>query len=267
MLCLAFANLHYGYRSQIAVVLVALVISIPMFGGQTKVSVGMRRVRITALVLLSLGAVWASQQALKEAVARGYFDESLQQKFEAQSAGKLGVILGARPEIPAALQAIADDPVFGHGSYAVDPKYLGILADYQFKYGYSGSDTPEDLEDPGIPTHSHLTAAWVESGVLGSFLWFYLIWLNVRGVIAIADTRPALSPLYAWLFITFIWDILFSPFGYDRRVFEGFFIVLLINLTSHPATVAAIRRVRPYAKTTFRATPGRVVFPRLPRPS
>lgn len=262
----AFLNLHYAFRSQIAVDLVALVFSLPLFPMGARSNVVAHAFRTMALLTLSLGAIWLSQKILHEAVNAGLFEASVQEKFETQSSGKLGVLFGARPEIPVALRAIADAPLLGHGSYAVDPKYWVMLADYQYKYGYSESDYSVDLEDPGIPTHSHLTASWVEGGVLSSFFWFYVLWLIIRGIMIVSEKRPLLTPLYAFLFISFSWDILFSPFGYDRRIFEAFFIVLLVNLTSAPAVASVSRGVHPYVKRIYRGVPNRAPLPGLPRP-
>ena len=263
---LAFLNLHYGYRSQIGVDLITLVFTLPFFPAVARGAPKNNVFRAAILLIGSLGALWISQKMVSEAVKNGYFDASIEQKFESQSSGKLGVLFGARPEIPVAIRAIEDDPFLGHGSYAVDAKYLFLLQDYQYRFGYSDSDAPLDLEVPGIPTHSHLTAAWVEGGVFASFLWFYLLWLIMRGMIVISSTRPFFGPLYALLFTGFFWDILFSPFGYDRRIFEAYFIVLLINLTSSPVVSSASSRVRPYAKRIYQETPNRPTFHALPRP-
>ncbi len=264
---LAFLNLHYGYRSQIGVDLVTLVFTLPFFPVAVR---GIRQnniFRISLLLIGSLGALWVAQKLVSEAVKNGYFEASVEQKFESQASGQLGVLLGARPEIPVAIQAIKDAPILGHGSYALDPKYLILLQDYQYRFGYSSSDEPLVLAVPGIPTHSHLTAAWVEGGVLASFLWFYLLWLIMRAMTIVSSTRPLLGPLYAFMFTIFFWDILFSPFGYDRRVYEGFFIVLLVNLTSSPAVVSGVRGVRPYVKQIYRGVPNRASLSRLPRPN
>lgn len=262
---LAFMNLHYGYRSQIGVDLVTIVFTLPIF----PIDKGIRNnniFRATVLLIGSLGALWLAQKIVREAVKNGYFEASVEQKFESQASGTLGVLIGARPEIPVAIRAIEDDPILGHGSYALDAKYVALLQDYQYRFGYSSSDEPLELAVPGIPTHSHLTASWVEGGVLASFIWFYLLWLIVRAMTIVSSIRPLLGPLYAFLFTGFFWDILFSPFGYDRRIFESFFMVLLVNLTAASAAPAVGRRVRPYVKRIYRGLPNRVVFPRLPRP-
>ena len=55
------------------------------------------------------------------------------------------------------------------------------------------SDTPEDVEEPVIPTHSHLTMAWVESGILGGVFWIYVLGLTFR-----CDHEGQLHPSRHW---------------------------------------------------------------------
>lgn len=270
-LALMLVNFHEGYRSQIAVDLLAVGVTLPIFLGNKRIGGGEQsnKFRVIPLLIISFGAVWLSQKIISEGVKHGLFDEGLQQKFEAQSQGQLGVLVGARPEIPVALRAIVDAPIFGHGSYAIDPKYLFILQDYQYKFGYSGSDDPGDIADPGIPTHSHLTMSWVEGGVLASFLFFYLLYLIVRAMLVVSAERPPLAPYYAFVFLTFGWDILFSPFGFDRRVFEGFYSLLLINVLYEP-TQQAVRsvgkRIVVSRRQEVRARPNSLRPASLPRP-
>ncbi|HEV2273325.1 MAG TPA: hypothetical protein VGR96_04125 [Acidobacteriaceae bacterium] len=265
VLALAVLNLHYGYRSQVAVDLVTVVFTLPILprAFARGNSAANDRIRAAVLLFCSAGALWAAQKAIHEAAKFGAFEDSVEAKFEQQSSGKLGVLIGARPEIPVSLRAIADAPVLGHGSYATDPKYAILLQEYQYKYGYSESDAPDEDLGAGIPTHSHLTGAWVDGGVLASLLWLYLLWQIVRAAVVISSKRPTLSPLYAFLFITFFWDILFSPFGYDRRIYESVFIVLLIDLTAKP-TAKQLGRLRTYyVRRVYSGVPNSVPASRL----
>ena len=114
-----------------------------------------------------------------------------------------------------------------------------LRQDIQYEHGYSDSDEPEDLEYPVIPTHSHLTMAWVESGILGGICWIYLLALTLRGVLGLASLRPNLMPLYCYLLVGFVWDILYSPFGSVNRLWAAFFIllsyhILQANAQKHP---------------------------------
>ena len=74
---------------------------------------------------------------VKYAASHNYFDEQTEAKFEAQSGGQLGVLVGGRPETLVAIQAIIDSPIIGHGSFKEDPKYVQMMQDIQYKYEYS----------------------------------------------------------------------------------------------------------------------------------
>ncbi len=233
-LALAGLNLYYGFRSQLVVHLVAAVLVLPLFestrmtgsGGQA----GLRRFRVIVLLLLAGGAAYAANAAIRYAAEAGIFDESLSAKFEGQANGDYGVLVGGRPETLVAIQAIRDSPILGHGSYPVERKYLEQRQDIQYEHGYSDSDDPEDNEDPVIPTHSHLTMAWVESGILGGICWIYLFILTFRAVMQLGALRPPLAPLYGFLLVWFLWDILYSPFGSVNRLWAAFFVLLSYHI-------------------------------------
>ena len=188
-------------------------------------------------------AAYGANAAIKYATRSGFFDESTQAKFETQSGGDLGVLFGGRPETLVAIQAIRDSPFIGHGSFPYGPEYVQMQQDIQYEHGYSDSDLAEDLEYPVIPTHSHLTLAWVEGGILGGICWIYILALTVRGILRLSTQRPPLAPLYCYLLVAFIWDILYSPFGSISRIMAAFYILLIYNqLKIHPSEALPVRR-------------------------
>ena len=98
---------------------------------------------------------------------------------------------------------------------------------------------PYDPNNEGlIPTHSHFTGAWLEAGLLGLIFWLVVAWraggLLLRGT----DVYGAAGPVVAFLAILFLWDLLFSPFGGERRLQNGFLIWMvtypLISSTGLP---------------------------------
>jgi hypothetical protein len=218
------------------------------------------------LLTLAGGAAFLANQAIKFAAGKGLFEESVSQKFETQSGGRFGVLVGGRPETLVAIQAIRDSPIIGHGSFAVDPKYLELKQDIQYEYGYANTDDPEDSEEPTIPTHSHLTMAWVESGILGGLLWMYLLVLTIRGVLVIPFLRPNFAPLYCYMLMNFVWDIVYSPFGNVNRIWAAYTIIICYFLlkTSAPndRSSSLPRRRPPYGSNRLQFA-GRV--PRLGR--
>ena len=245
---LAALNMHYGFRSQLAVHFAAFVLTWPL-SAQIRTRHGVFRgrqdtVRILTLLILAGGAAYVANASIKYAAAHNFFDESQNEKFMSQAEGDYGVLVGGRPETLVAIQAIRDSPIIGHGSFPEGLKYIQLKQDIQYEHGYTDSDEPPDIETeiPVIPTHSHLTLAWVEGGILGGLCWIYILILTVRGVLRVTELRPNLAPLYSYLLINFLWDILYSPFGSVNRMRAAFCILLSYSLLKTP--VAAALQVR-----------------------
>jgi hypothetical protein len=245
-LVLAALNLRYGFRSQLGVHFVAMVLIWPLAGqgrNQPAASRGVQsKARILLLLVVAGGAAYAANAAIKYAAQRGFFEESENQKFLGQAEGDYGVLVGGRPETLVAIQAIRDSPIIGHGSFPFGLKYMQLKQDIQYEHGYSDSDEPEEVDYPVIPTHSHLTLAWVEGGILGGICWIYILILTLRALLRLSTLRPHLAPLYSYLLVGFVWDILYSPFGSVNRIRAAFYILLSYSILKLP--VAAALRVR-----------------------
>jgi hypothetical protein len=254
-------NLKYGFRSQLAIHVASAVLILPLSGQARGRRHGPRGANDTSRVLILLalagGAVYAANASIKYAAQRGFFDESQSAKFLGQAEGDYGVLVGGRPETLVAIQAILDSPIIGHGSFPYGLKYLQLKQDIQYEHGYTDSDEPEELEYPVIPTHSHLTLAWVEGGILGGICWIYIMILVVRGVLRLSVLRPHLAPLYSYLLVGFLWDILYSPFGSVNRVRAAFYILLSYFILRTPAPVN-VRRRGPEIKVINRPRPPRL---------
>ena len=111
-----------------------------------------------------------------------------------------------------------------------------------------GSDEPDDVQNPSIPTHSHLTQAWVESGILGGIFWIYVLVLVGRMFVQTVLQRPALMPVYASLAVGFTWDVLFSPMGSTDRLVAAFVILLCYDVL-HAGGGKPVLSRRPSART------------------
>lgn len=124
----------------------------------------------------------------------------------------LELLMTGRGETFAALAAISDAPLFGHGSWAKDDnlKYYRILLLYQ------NEEMNEQLAtstDHLIPSHSILLGAWVNAG-LGGFIavllvFIFLLRMGFYLIRHAADT--ALYPVLVLMTIGVIWTFLFSP--------------------------------------------------------
>ena len=236
---LVVLNLGFAFRSQVAIILVAAVLTLPLFssygmGYGRGNPTGHSLVRVVGLLIFALGSAYLANQLIKYAASRGFYEESTQAKFQQQANGKLGVLFGGRPETLVAIQAIRDRPIVGHGSFPADYHYIELMQQLQYENGYSESDTPEELNYPVIPTHSHLTMAWVESGILGGLLWIYILALTLRALFRVAVTRPNLSPLYSYLLVNFVWDIVYSPFGSVNRMIGAYLVLLSYRMLRTP---------------------------------
>ena len=254
-LFLAALNLRYAFRSQLVILVVSAVLILPIFDlhkHKAGVLVAFRSTfRVLILLAVTGGVAYGANAAIKYAAERGNFDEATNAKFQTQSEGDYGVLVGGRPETLVAIQAIRDSPIIGHGSFPFGLKYMQLKQDIQYEHGYSETDKPEDTEYPVIPTHSHLTMAWVEGGILGGICWIYIFILVLRGVLRLAAQRPDLAPLYAYLLVNFLWDILYSPFGSVNRMRAAFFILLsYFILRRPPAQTVKVRR--PRARSIYR---------------
>jgi O-antigen ligase len=232
---IATLNLIFAARSQVAIDLVSLALILPIFerGSRKQMAVaggGRRALKVAVLLALAGGGAYAANQAIRFGASHGFFDESTQDKFETQEKGKLGVLGGGRPETLVAIQAIRDSPLLGHGSYAVDPKYILLEKDIQYQYGYTESDSAPDDDSGGIPAHSHLTQSWVESGIFGGVFWIYALILTFRGILVLVSEGSPLAPLFSFLLTGFVWDILYSPMGSFDRIWGAFAMLISYNL-------------------------------------
>jgi len=253
---LAGLNLHYGFRSQLGVHFISAIVILPLFAeaGPRKGATDTWRI-LVLLVLVGSGA-YAANASINFAARNGFFDESQNSKFLGQSSGDYGVLVGGRPETLVAIQAIRDRPIIGHGSFPFEMKYLQLKQDIQYQHGYSDSDQAEDTETPVIPTHSHLTLAWVEGGILGGICWIYILILTIRSTLRLSALRPQLAPLYSYLLVNFLWDILYSPFGSINRIRAAFCILLSYSILRTPLATS----VRPLGiQKKVAASPRRTV--------
>jgi hypothetical protein len=217
-------NLYLGFRSMGALCGIAAIYSYFQLSPQ----LADRRLRKlqTVLTLAGLAAgAWGVSAIYTYGVQRGWLGAEALQKYEMQSSGDAGVLLGGRNEFLAAGSAIRDSPVIGHGSWAKDPKYKAILYDRLAELGYRNMGG--ELESDLIPSHSHLLGAWVESGVVGAVFWCWVFWLTGSTLLR-ASGREPLFPFFAFIAMLLVWNVLFSPYGADQRFTATYFVYAMI---------------------------------------
>lgn len=155
----------------------------------------------------------------------------------------LGLLVGGRNEMIVSSRAILDSPIIGHGSWAKNVEYIDLFAalggmdidTYRLQAAY--------LFEAGlIPTHSHILGAWVEAGLGGAIFWGAAMWLFYRAMLGALAIRSPLAPFFLSVAVLQLWDIVFSPFGAERRFTEALFFAIACHV---------LRSVRPDRRQPF----------------
>lgn len=158
----------------------------------------------------------------------GYLGDDARAKYKLQSENKYGILLGGRSEILVSSQAVFDSPIIGHGSWAKDRHYVALYVKLQREANRAEDRDKTVLTSGLIPSHSHLMGAWVESGICGAIFWIFVIVFVIGVARDCLFSNEALSPVVAFCTLSFLWDILFSPFGAEQRIFVSYYLVLFI---------------------------------------
>ncbi len=141
----------------------------------------------------------------------------------------LGIIMGGRAGVFAAILAIIDNPIIGYGSWSgitlgaylyeamvmvgADAASLAILA--------SG--------EVGGAGHSVLFQAWVENGILAAISLMIIGWITIQQIFYLLRIDHRLAPLILTIGLMFLWAFLFSPFSTITRFHIGFFLALYMT--------------------------------------
>jgi O-antigen ligase len=225
-------NFGFGFRSLGGVcVLAALYLSAQAFSRRSG-SLRVTPTRLAALGIIGISLAALLVTAYGHAARDGFLGAPAAKKYTQESSGNFGVLLGGRPELFASSNAIADSPLIGHGSWAKDPKYTNGLIGALSRNGYKPSgDLLYSIRHSGylIPSHSFLFQSWVEAGILGGIFWLVVLVLILSTLIVAFRGRPSLSPLVAFLSMLLVWNIFFSPYGADQRLFAMFSVAALLT--------------------------------------
>ena len=229
MVALGVFSAFMDFRSWGGVLMLsAAFLSIPailrLFGLRPKpLSYG--RMLVMGVILMATG--FGALKIYGAAAESGMLGERSKQKYETQSAlGDLGILLGGRSESLVTVQAIQDSPLVGHGSWAKDRYYADLRQLMLYRLGFVNRfiEPETDL----IPTHSHLLGSWVEAGIGGALFWVGILALVIAALRRLYASDDPLRPYLVFLMFLFIWDILFSPFGAQRRLTNGFLMVAIL---------------------------------------
>lgn len=224
---MAIINLFGDFRSLagICIVTVAYLAVGPLVASRSMQSGrSAKRFLLVGAVVFVAGLV--AIQGYAVAADSGLLGDEAKAKYQEQAGGGLGLVLGGRSEALVSYQAILDSPIIGHGSWAKDYQYVDLLTERLRQLGYQ----PFQLyvESGLIPSHSYLFGAWVEAGVVGGIFWLVVLAITVRALVQMSRVRPRVAPLVAFLSISLLWDILFSPFGAQARVSAALALVAVM---------------------------------------
>jgi hypothetical protein len=174
------------------------------------------------LAALGIATIVAFTFLYTHAAQKGWLGHAAAQKYALEAQSPYGIVGGGRPEFRASFHAIIDSPLLGHGSWPKDPRYL--------KYLVAPGRTLVQLSQQSglIPTHSYLTGAWVDAGILGIAIWIWAFVLVIRALIRGFAMRDELAPLTAFAAMWLAWAIPFSPYAGIARLFSSFYVLALL---------------------------------------
>jgi hypothetical protein len=228
LFCAATLNLYEGVRSMAGICFLAaayLIVQRTAHDRQnsgTGMSFG-NAVAVFAILVLASVAMF---QMYGYCASNGLLGNKAWEKYEIESSGRYGILVGGRPEFIAGLEAVMESPILGHGSWAKDWRYGGRAEAIRANLGY-GDVGPSDTWV--IPSHSHLIGAWVDAGILGAIFWLWVLFLPLRVLRTLYLRATPLAPLIAFFAIVLIWDIMFSPYGAERRFMTPFYLVVMLS--------------------------------------
>jgi hypothetical protein len=174
-----------------------------------------------SFVLITISALLSYYDRL---AVSGLFGSAAQVKASFQGAGSFGSLLSGRPETFMGVATIAESPFFGLGSFA-KPTASAYEAGAEFFSQFGYEKVAVNFDQQGYGFHSEIFGMIAENGFLASFFWISLLLylLQAGRVMLSRNERP--SALISFLIVIGLWDLFYSPFGADRRVWIGLTIV------------------------------------------
>lgn len=172
------------------------------------------RNRKLILVVLTVSLPILMLFAYSYLAREGYLGPVQQAKYEFQSTGDFGVILGARGDVVGALLAIRERPFTGHGSRPEDAVLIEDFVETMYRLGYQRSLPDGD----SIPAHSGVLGTWAAGGILSLPFWLGILAVAFVSVIRSYSLDPGLQAFVVFIGLGTMWSALFSPFGGRARV-------------------------------------------------
>ena len=219
-----------GSRSSLAVMLITVLLLI--IGDKKRKSMANVKKHIVAIVIvIAIGAPLVGQ-FYKYCAINNYLGDAAYEKYMGQT--KRGdsiwvLLMSGRPGFFAGLRAAVDEPILGHGPWAIDEK--GYWREYVYKYGDSNDLKELDsAEAKGrrarIPGHSWVVTFWNAYGILGLVCMLYVGWLMLLTLKNRMAVIPELFGYFAFTLPSTIWAWFFS--GFSSRTSTTLLFVLCV---------------------------------------
>lgn len=250
-------------RSAAGITLLAFLI-VALRASRKKLENWSARKLIMAALGMALGAVGIIQ-LYGYAASRGYFGEDAYDKYMSQvrpgDERLSSILLGGRMEIYFTWPKIAESPLIGYGSWPKDWIYIqGRAAELEIPSLGALLGSRSNVEAGLIPSHSHIMGAWLEAGIFGGIFWAYALWLALRLLASGHITKVGrLWPVLTYVLVSFVWDLFFSPYGGERRIWNGFVLAWILTITMQHEGKTAVFRAAP--ATRFGPRPRRSFRP------
>ena len=147
---------------------------------------------------------------------------STQQVKALQQFGSGPLILVARSEFLFELSGIKRNFLWGAGSHPnITTEITNEVSQFSSKLGVDLEKTVAftSMESTGkVPQHSLLFSFWLFGGVPAALFWFYILKALTKWTLATEFRMSSYPYLSRFLYISFLWNFLFSPLGAGQRV-------------------------------------------------
>ena len=167
--------------------------------------IGMVMVGTTYKVLAKTGAL-----------GEGQYKKYLLQT--SRGSGMLQLLMSGRSGFFAAFSAAIDQPIVGHGAWAIDKhdyyrKYLEKYGSREEIEEFLASDIGRGEAEGLIPGHSEIMVAWTWYGITGLVFWLYVLALYWNTLRKRMSVIPQWFGYFCIALPTGMWALFFSPFG------------------------------------------------------
>ena len=200
LLAICYINFHLGYRSLGFIVLIVTVYSLLV---NTRVICKLNRFAILLIAsIISIFLYFNLMHGLLSTKEKNKYETQVlmnnnYKTIELYTAGKItNIFKNGRAEIFSSSQRIIDEMpwsiIKGKGTWAMENNEL-------------------------IKSHSHILGAFIEYGLIGAFLWIYILLISLYYTYTLLQRYNKNEFIIITIFGLLSWDIIFSPFAGDHR--------------------------------------------------